>query len=128
MALATAAEVTARSGVTYAGTELTRVNSFLDDISAFVTQYVRPYNPAGDSVVKAIVIAEVRYQLNVEPGIDSERVDVLQTAYAQGGNVQELSDAAKAMLDDWVKAQQGIPRRGGIGSIQLISTWKPEVD
>lgn len=128
MALATAAEVTARSGVTYTGTELTRVNAYLDDVSVLVLRFVRPWNPVDDPDVKAIVIKEVRAWLNEEPGIANERVDVLQTAYANGGDPQYLSEAAQAELEDWVRAQQGVPRRGGIGTIELISTWKPEVD
>jgi hypothetical protein len=126
MALISVSDVEARTGETYTGTELARVNAFIDDISALVELYARKTWAPTPAAIKAVVANEVRYYLNIEPGVASEQVDILRTSYANTGQVQDLSDSAKATIDEFLKMEMGIPRRGGIGTIQLISTWKPE--
>lgn len=126
MALIEVADVQARTGETYSGTELARVNAFIQDISALVELYARKtWSPTPDAIT-GLIVNEVRYYLNVEPGVSSEQVDVLRTSYANAGQVQDLSQSAKDTIDEFLKMEAGIPRKGGIGTIQLISTWKPE--
>jgi hypothetical protein len=117
--LVTVAEVEARTGQTYTGAELTRVTSFITDITAAIETYCRrTFTEPVPTVVKAVALVEIRRLLNTEPGVSNERIADLSTGYAYGGAAVLLSNAAKSDLDDYMSSIR--PRWG---SIQLVPPY-----
>ncbi|MFM9464135.1 hypothetical protein ACKI1K_14960 [Streptomyces scabiei] len=100
MAFATPDDVAARLGRPLAEDENSRVSAFLDDASAFVTEYCngtwdRTTPPA---IFKTVVCGEVIRWLSVAPGVILERTGELETQFGQTASNQGLSREATAAL------------------------------
>lgn len=114
--LITAADITARTGVTYEGTELARVNAAIQDVSALIEDYCKKVWPSPvPPAVIAVTASEVRRNLNMEPGVANERVADLSSGYAFGGDVLPLTPGTEKALDRALRKS-----RSPIGTIQLV--------
>lgn len=119
MALVTVEDVQARTGETYQGTELARVNAFIEDVSALIGDFVATLggsipDPTPGSV-KAVAVMEVRRYLNTDPGVYTERVDVISDSFAYQGAAVALSPGAEDSLKRWIRST-----RKGLRTIQLV--------
>ena len=106
--LCTVSDIEARTGDTFTGAELGRVNAFIEDVSAAIETYLRSKgktlpDPVPGSI-KAAATMEVRRMLNVDPGIANGRVDILAESYTDGGRSYVLSPACREELSIWVKS------------------------
>lgn len=117
----TVAEVEARIARTVSSAPQTQ--AYIDDVSALVRAFVGPKSATwlDDSTtppaIKAVVAQEVIFHINFEPGIASEKVDVLATSYAYGGAVTALSEGAQEAIDFFLF---GGGRRSKLASVSTI--------
>ncbi|GAA3537207.1 hypothetical protein GCM10022419_016310 [Nonomuraea rosea] len=119
--LMTVTDIEARTGQTYEDEQLDRVNAFVGDVTALVESYLgRTYTTSTPpAAVRAVACLEVIRYLNTDPGVASDRIGDLSTAYAYGGAVVVLSRDAKDAL-------RPFRWKSGLGSIQIISRYIPE--
>ncbi|MER5643944.1 hypothetical protein [Streptosporangium sp. NPDC002524] len=119
--LMTVTDIEARTGQVFEDERLIQVQSFIADITALVETFLRRSyaTTRAPASVKAIACLEVIRTLNTDPGVAADRVGDLSTTYAYAGAVTTLSPAAKESL-------RPFRRRGGLGSIQVISHLVPE--
>lgn len=134
MSMVTVAEIETRLNRTTASAGQTQ--AYIDDVSALVQAYVGPKsapwttNSTTPPAIKAIVAQEVISHLNYEPGIKSEKLDVLATTYAYDGAVTALSEGAQEAIDFFLF---GGGRRSKLATISTIRlaidrTPGPEID
>jgi hypothetical protein len=115
--LITVDDVQARTGESYEGADLARVNAFIEDVSALITDFCLPTvipSPTPGSV-KAVAAMEVRRYLNTEPGVYTDRIDTLSEAYGYRGAAVVLAPEAEAALTKWIRTQ-----RSAIRTIRLV--------
>ena len=115
--LLTVEDIEARTGQTYTtDEEISRVQAAIEDVTALIESYCgRTFRAPVPAAVKAVAAREVIAALNVDPGIASERVGDLSTAYAGGGSVVTLSRSSLQAL----RRFRNVPVR----SIRLVSPW-----
>ncbi|TDB90914.1 hypothetical protein E1264_03555 [Actinomadura sp. KC216] len=100
--LITAAEVSVQTGQTYTGDALTRVESFIQNVSDSIEAYCRrTFTDPVPGAIKAVALIEVRRMLNVDPGIDDERIGDLGTGFV--GTNEILSASSLAALDAYLR-------------------------
>lgn len=114
--LITVPDIEARTGTTYTGTELARVNAAIADVSALIEDFCKktwlaPVPPA----VVAIAASEVRRNLNMDPGVANERVADLASGYAYAGAVLALTPDTERALRRVLRSS-----RSPISTIQLV--------
>ncbi|MFC9974310.1 hypothetical protein ACFVH6_25740 [Spirillospora sp. NPDC127200] len=90
--------------------ELARVTAAIADVTALIEAHCRRTFTEVPAAVKAVAAGEVILRLNVDPGIQSERVGELSTSYSGSG--MALSSASKAVLKSY--------RRSSFGTIRLV--------
>lgn len=119
--LMTVSDIEARTGQTYEDEQLVRVESAITDVTGLVETYLGRSYAASDppAAVRAVACLEVIRYLNTDPGVASDRIGDLSTAYAYGGAVVGLSRDAKDAL-------RPFRWRSGLGSIQIVSRWIPD--
>ncbi|WP_406153576.1 DUF1320 domain-containing protein [Streptomyces anulatus] len=103
MPFATVDDVAARIGRPIADDEKTRVEAFIEDASAFVTDYCtgRWDRTSPPATFKAIVSTEVIRWMSVAPGVVLERTGELETQFGQTASAQGLSREAKQALSKY---------------------------
>ncbi|MEU9871110.1 hypothetical protein AB0C87_24985 [Actinomadura sp. NPDC048021] len=117
--LITADEVSVQTGQTYTGTDLDKVNSFIQNISDAIEVYCRrTFSDPVPGAIKAVALLEVRRLLNSEPGVANEKIADLSTGYAYGGGAVLLSNSAKSDLRAYLRW-----KRPGVGSIRVFSPY-----
>lgn len=132
--MTTVAEIETRLNRTVASSAQTQ--AFIDDVSFLVMAYVGTASAAWTTpsttppAIKAIVSLEVIRHLNVEPGIESEKIDVLATSYAYDGAVIALSPGAQEMIDFFLFGGGRRSKLARLGSQRLVIDRNPgpEVD
>ena len=114
-------DIEARTGNSYTDpAEIARVEAAIEDVTALIESYCkRTFDPV-PAAVKAVAAREVIAALNVDPGIASERVGDLSTAYAGSGAVTALSTASMRVLRRF--------RSKPAYSIQLVSPWSCQAE
>lgn len=105
MRLATFEDVSVRAPQPIAEDQRPRVEAFIKDASALVTDYatllvVDEDHPVPD-LVRAVVCAEVILWLSISPGVSRSRVGEIETDYSGASSVQSLSTAAQRKLRRW---------------------------
>ncbi|MFC9231351.1 hypothetical protein ACFTZI_20715 [Streptomyces decoyicus] len=103
MPFATPDDVAARLGRPLAEDEINRVSAFLDDASAFVSEYCTGTwdSTAPPTIFKTVVCAEVIRWLSVAPGVILERTGELETQFGQSASNQGLSRDARTALSKY---------------------------
>lgn len=83
MALCSVEDIQARLGTPIEGDEAIRVESFIEDVSAFVEFYCRgrAFTPV-PAVIKALTAGEVIRALNANPGIIAEEIGEISTRFS----------------------------------------------
>ena len=115
-------DIEARTGNSYTDpAEIARVEAAIEDVTALIESYCkRTFTDPVPAAVKAVAAREVIAALNVDPGIASERVGDLSTAYAGSGAVTALSTASMRVLRRF--------RSKPAYSIQLVSPWSCQAE
>jgi hypothetical protein len=109
--LVTPSDIEARTGSVYTEpTDLARVVAAITDVSALIEAHCRRSFTEVPLAVRAVAAGEVILRLNVDPGIQSERVGELSTSYS--GSSMALSSASRAVLKPY--------RRSVFGTIRLV--------
>lgn len=137
--LITAADVTARSGTTYAGAELTKVNAFIDDASALVrliaeTDFHDPDSGAEvalPAAIKPALVSMVRRALEVPVGAAAGLSSETLPSYSwAGGGGFEGGQAAASIYA--TRREIGIIRNAAgvvpMKSIAVISEFDQDED
>ncbi|MFD8088966.1 hypothetical protein [Streptomyces malaysiensis] len=103
MAYATSEDVAARLGRPVPDEEKARVEAFIEDASAFVTDYCtgRWDRTSPPATFKAVVCAEVIRWMSVAPGVVMERTGELETQFGQTAWNQGLSPESKRALSKY---------------------------
>lgn len=124
MGMVTVAEIEARINRTVNSSAQT--NAFIDDVSALVMAYVGSAsatwltNLTTPPAIKAVVALEVIRHLNVEPGIESEKIDVLATSYAYDGAVVALSQGAQEAIDFFLFGGGRRSKLARVGTLRMV--------
>lgn len=100
-AYASTDDIAARLGRTLdSATEVARVQAFIEDVSALITNFCRrSFLPVPDAV-KAVTCAEVIRILNSNPGVNAETVGDIQVTYDASTSVG-LSHDAREVLEKY---------------------------
>ncbi|MEU3825223.1 hypothetical protein AB0F36_07845 [Streptomyces sp. NPDC029080] len=111
MPFATVDDVAARLGRPIADDEKPRAEAFIDDASAFVSEYCTGTwdRTAPPAIFKTVVCAEVIRWLSVAPGVILERTGELETQFGQTASNQGLSRDAKAALSKYRRKVGSLP-------------------
>lgn len=116
--LLTVADIEARTGQTYEDEQLTKVESYVQDVTALVEDFLGiSYETATPpTALRAIAAREVMRYLNTDPGVSSDHIGDLTTNYV--GGIDVLSPQTEAALRRYRSRLRG---RSGISSIRLVS-------